>query len=600
MFLAEARTIARLNHPNIVHAHELEEADGTWFIAMEHVPGSSFREVLVAIRGLEEQIPVDVAVGLLSQACAGAHAAHQLHNPAGEPLGLVHRDISPDNLMVRADGHVKLLDFGIAKASEDADQQTREGTLKGKIAYMSPEQCQQQALDRRSDVFSLAVVLWEILAASRLFKRDSEYASMQAIVKGEVLPIIEARPELPPELVAIVERALSLKPEDRFESAEALRRALTALAEQQGWDLSADRIAAWAETRLGQAQSERARQLEAAITATLAGPDDLVLEPESEEVIPDPAKPTSSTEGPRPHLVWGGLGVAVGALGAFLWFQQPNQVPEAPVEPEQLDMPMAGDPLVIGLAPVMDPLPYLAAHEGVRVYLEEQLQRPVELRTHDSYEALSDALVEGSIPYASLPPLLYLRTHERSRALEVLAFKRVDGGSGTDAVLLVLEDDRIAAIEELSGATVCFTDPASTTGYALPRASLREAGMDPDVDITAHFSGNHLQVIRDLLEGECRAAATYDDALRAAEREDVAVGRVRVLQLTGRTPQDAICAGPAAPTEERALLRETMLSYTSGEASGTVENITGFAAGRDADYDAVRNALALEQAAAEP
>lgn len=601
MFLAEARTIARLNHPNIVHAHELEEAEGTWFIAMEHVPGSSFRELLVAIRGLEEQVPVSVVVALMLQACAGAHAAHELHNPAGAPLGLVHRDISPDNLMVRADGHVKLLDFGIAKAT-DADQQTREGTLKGKIAYMSPEQCQQKALDRRSDVFSLGVVTWELLGASRLFRRESEYASMQAIVQGEIRDLRALREGLDEELVRVVEKALAHIPEDRFESADEMRQALTELATARGWDVRPDVIAAWSASRLGQAQEERARQLEAAITATLSGPDDLLLDDYSEDeddmsgagevdVRDAPPSPLGRT---RPHFVWGGLGVAVGALGVLMWINQPDAPAEAPAE---LSLPLTGEPLVIGLAPVMDPLPYLAAHEGMRLHLEAVLERPVELRTHDSYEALSDALIEGRIPYASLPPLLYLNTRKRSDDVGVLAFKRVDGGSGTDAILLVMESDDITSAEDLGGSTICFTDPSSTTGYALPRATLRHAGLDPDVDISAHFSGNHLQVLRDVVSGECRAAATYDDALRAAAREQIPVGQLRVLTLTGRTPQDAICTGPAAPADEARLLRRTLLSYAAEAEAGAVEQITGFGPGDDSDYAAVREALTMEMSA---
>ncbi len=590
MFLAEARTIARLNHPNIVHAHELEEAGGTWFIAMEHVAGSSFRELLVAVRKREELVPVEVAVALMLQACAGAHAAHELHNPAGEPLGLVHRDISPDNLMLRADGHVKLLDFGIAKARED--QQTREGTLKGKIAYMSPEQCQQHALDRRSDVFSLGVVAWELLAASRLFRRDSEYASMQAVVQGDLLDLRERREDLPEELVVVIEQALALHPEDRFESAVAMRNALSALADPMVWDLRPDVIASWAETRLGKAQEHRARQLEASITATLQGEDDFTLEDGTEEVARPPDRGRSN---PRPHFVWGGLGLAIGALGVLTLLNHQEAEPDA-VEDVRLVLPPEGDPLVIGLAPVMDPLPYLAAHEGMRLHLEERLGRPVELRTHDSYDALSRALAEGAVPYGSLPPLLYLNTL-RSTPVEVLAFKRVDGGSGTDAVLLVMEDDDIATPAELAGSIVCFTDPASTTGYALPRATLRQAGLDPDVDVEAHFSGNHLQVMRDLVEGRCRAAATYDDALRAAEREDVPVGQLRVLSLTGRTPQDAICAGPAAAAAEAEALRTTLLSYQPETITPTVEQITGFAAGDDGDYSQLREALEMEQAA---
>ena len=569
MFLTEARTIARLNHPNIVHAHELEEADGTWFIAMEHVAGSSFRELLVKVRRRGELVPPDVAVGLLLQACAGAHAAHELLSPAGEPLGLVHRDISPDNLMVRGDGHVKLLDFGIAKLSESTVEQTRQGTLKGKIAYMSPEQCRQGLLDRRSDVFSLGVVAWELLAATRLFKRESDFASMQAIVGGDVLDLRAARPGLPKDLVDAIHKALAPDAEQRHPTAEALRRVLQDIGDAHGWDTSVDRVGAFVNEHLGEEQSARARELEAAITRALDGPDDLDLE--SEEVEP----PTPSDARPRRGLLAGVLGVALGTAGVLWWLTS---------------QPPAGPPLHIGLAPVMDATPYLAAHEGMRQHLERRLDRPVVLVPHDSYGALGDALVDGSVDLASLPPKLYLETAERAD-VQVLAFKEVDGGSTTDSVLLVRESDTAGSVEDLRGQTLCFTDPASTTGYALPRAALIREGLAPD-QYEARYSGNHLQALRDVLAGDCRAAATYADILRSADAADVTVGQLRVLALTGRSPQDAICArGELAAADAEALTQALTAFDPRGRGKRHVENITGFAPGSDAAYDDLRGAL---------
>ena len=213
MFLEEARIVARINHPNVVLIHELGEENGSFFIAMEYVAGSSFRTLMRSAAKADIPIPLDVCVGLITQACAGTHAAHEIKGASGEHIGLVHRDISPHNLMVTADGHVKLLDFGIAKATEIAEEHTKTGALKGKVHYMSPEQCQQRGLDRRSDVFALGICMWELCTARRLFKRESELMTMQAIVAGDTWAAKEFRPDMSDELNDAIMRALESAPD---------------------------------------------------------------------------------------------------------------------------------------------------------------------------------------------------------------------------------------------------------------------------------------------------------------------------------------------------------------------------------------------------
>ena len=228
MFQAEARYVARINHPNVVQIFELGEDQGAPFLSMEYVNGVSLRDLLIASIEAGRPIPVGVAVSLAAQAAAGAHAAHDLKDGQGKPLGLVHRDISPHNLMVTAEGHVKLLDFGIAKATEAPGfvDNTRTGALKGKVHYMAPEQCKQEPLDRRADVFALGIVAWELLAQERLFKRDSELEAMQAIVGGDLRDLRKVRKDVPSVVVAAVEKALVVKRDGRFATAEAFKKAL--------------------------------------------------------------------------------------------------------------------------------------------------------------------------------------------------------------------------------------------------------------------------------------------------------------------------------------------------------------------------------------
>ncbi len=273
MFLAEARFVARINHPNITQIYELgEDAEGAPFIAMEYVPGSSLRDLLVAAISAGEELPVGTAVGIIAQACAGAHAAHELTDPAGRPLGLVHRDISPHNLMVTGEGHVKLLDFGIAKATEQGIDNTRTGALKGKVHYMSPEQCRQESLDRRTDVFALGIVLWEMLAQERLFKKSSELDSMQAIVSGDVPPLARFRQDVPDDVTAVVEKALRAAPADRWQSADELRRALLAACEQHGLPTSIDAVSAVVKGLVGDAQQRARVAVMSAAERTMATP----------------------------------------------------------------------------------------------------------------------------------------------------------------------------------------------------------------------------------------------------------------------------------------------------------------------------------------
>ena len=346
MFLAEARWVARMNHPNIVQVYELGEDGGAPYLAMEYVPGSSVRDVVVAAIEREIPTPIGAALGIIAQACAGAHAAHELTDPSGQPLGLVHRDISPHNLMVTGEGHTKLLDFGIAKATEvaDLDDQTRTGALKGKVHYMAPEQCKQEPLDRRADVFALGVVVWELLAQERLFKRDSELDAMQAIVKGELKDLHKLRREVPAGVVAAVEGALRPKREDRYATAAQMRLALLDAGRQAGLRCDVDVVGAFVKPLIGALHTEReagfraaAQERTRATPAEGAASDEATLvdkphkretavtvQPRSNSTAPT-ARSIERPSGARRRLPWAAVAVvallALG-VGAFVGVQK--------------------------------------------------------------------------------------------------------------------------------------------------------------------------------------------------------------------------------------------------------------------------------------
>jgi serine/threonine protein kinase len=220
MFLDEARLAASLHHTNIVQVHDIGQDNGEYFFAMEYIHGEDLRRLLNVIVDKGQLIPVPHVLAMVG---AAASALHYAHDHRG--LGIVHRDVSPANILLGYDGTVKVVDFGIAKAAFRSTE-TQSGTLKGKISYMSPEQCMGHAVDRRSDVFALGIVLYELLTARRLFKGSSDFLTMSQIVAGNIPNPAEHRADLPPELAAIVMKSLALSPTDRYQSAEELRLAL--------------------------------------------------------------------------------------------------------------------------------------------------------------------------------------------------------------------------------------------------------------------------------------------------------------------------------------------------------------------------------------
>jgi serine/threonine protein kinase len=222
MFLDETRLAARLRHPNVVEIHDFGQFDGTYFLAMEYVLGEDLLSIMRRAGELRNPMPPALAATLLVEACKGLHYAHELKDEQGAPLGIVHRDVTPANLLVSYEGVLKLADFGIAKA-ERRISHTATGALKGKYAYMSPEYAMGDSIDRRADVFSLGIVAHEILTGQRLFHRENQMAVLEAITRAEVPRPATLRKDIPDELDEIVMRALERDVDERFPSAEAMQ-----------------------------------------------------------------------------------------------------------------------------------------------------------------------------------------------------------------------------------------------------------------------------------------------------------------------------------------------------------------------------------------
>ncbi len=222
MFFDEARIAATLNHPNIVQIYDLGQEEGAFYIAMEFVRGADLRRICK--RGLErDNYPsLDLAAHVIAETASGLHYAHTRTDEEGHPRNIIHRDISPQNILVSLDGHVKICDFGIAKA-ENRLARTQTGQFKGKLSYMSPEQFNSDELDARSDIFNLGIVLYEVTLAQRLFRAKTDYERMRQIADADVTPPSEVRPDFPPGLERITLKALQSDPDDRYQTAEAMQ-----------------------------------------------------------------------------------------------------------------------------------------------------------------------------------------------------------------------------------------------------------------------------------------------------------------------------------------------------------------------------------------
>ncbi len=241
MFLDEARIASMLDHPNVVRVLDIADVNDCFF-AMEYVHGEDLRHILGEVHRRRDQLPIALITNLVAGAAAGLHHAHECTAPDGSPLGIVHRDVSPANILVGYDGSVKVTDFGIAKAALRTVE-TRSGTLKGKVSYMSPEQVTGRNVDRRSDVFALGIVLYEVATARRLFKGDNDYLTMNAIVQGQIPRPSDLRPDLPSILEDIIMTALAPSPKDWFQTAEAMRAALGNFTSRLGMRLSPHTVA---------------------------------------------------------------------------------------------------------------------------------------------------------------------------------------------------------------------------------------------------------------------------------------------------------------------------------------------------------------------
>lgn len=279
MFVDEALLSSKIHHPNVVHVEELRQVDGRHFLVMEYVHGCALSALMKGLRRAGRTFGHELATYIAVKVAEGLHAAHQATASDGSPLSVVHRDVSPQNVLLAYKGHVKLIDFGVAKAAGRAVQTTG-GSLKGKIRYMSPEQAFGKPVDRRTDVYALGIVLWEMLTARRAFVGDNDFAILEQVRDPKVPPARTHNPDVPEALDSAIQKALAKSPEDRFQSAQEMRKAL-ARAVPSALALDDSDLAGLLATVLGDAirgDQEALPESVSGVGAAVAEPDEDALQ----------------------------------------------------------------------------------------------------------------------------------------------------------------------------------------------------------------------------------------------------------------------------------------------------------------------------------
>jgi eukaryotic-like serine/threonine-protein kinase len=261
MFIEEAKLAVQLNHANIAQIFDLGVVDGSYYIALEHVHGRDLRSMFDRCRQLGDPMPVSQACFVVMKVCEGLDYAHNKRDQSGRELHLVHRDVSPQNVLVSFEGEVKLIDFGIAKAAGKGSK-TQAGILKGKFGYMSPEQVRGIPVDRRSDVFSCGIVLYELLTGERLFVGESDFSTLEKVRNVEILPPSTYNRRIPDELERIVLKALAKDPDERYQNAIDLHDELQAFVYTAGEFYSRKDLAGWMKKTFGREIEEETAKLE--------------------------------------------------------------------------------------------------------------------------------------------------------------------------------------------------------------------------------------------------------------------------------------------------------------------------------------------------
>jgi eukaryotic-like serine/threonine-protein kinase len=329
MFLDEASLAARISHPNVATVFDLGTQDDSYWIAMEYLHGEPLREIMRKSEETGHPMPPEIACRIIADAALGLHAAHELTGKNGEKLGVVHRDVTPHNLFVTYDGMTKVVDFGIAKFSSRLSSSTRAGTLKGKLAYMSPEQVHGEAIDRRTDIFALGVVLWELTTGRRLFRTDNDLDTLAKVQECNIPRPSSIIRGYPMDLEKVVLKALVKNRAERFQTASEFSKALAQFFLRRGLNISNEEVAACMHSAFHDRMASRDEHLRWAAEATQTVDVDKL----KKDAKPSPSRPPPVTAFMQPP--------AAGKPAVRLDDDEahPTVVPSRPAPPRPLSPP---------------------------------------------------------------------------------------------------------------------------------------------------------------------------------------------------------------------------------------------------------------------
>ena len=297
MFLDEARLAAKLNHPSIVHVYDVAEEQGLKYIAMEYIHGETIADIVKRGLAVDRYLPLEHSIHIVSQAAAGLAYAHERRDPEGRVVKIVHRDVSPTNILVSYEGQTKIVDFGIARAQDEIREES--GILPGKASYMSPEQVRGTGIDHRADIFALGIILYELTLCQRLYRGPAE-AVMKRIVNDRIAPPTAIVRDYPPALELIVMRALEKRPQDRYQSADQMRADLEEFLDDSGLRSGNRRMALYMNELFGTEEDGRAP------AAAAPRPEELDFErraPPSMRLEPAPEGPSTPSRGVAIRIV---------------------------------------------------------------------------------------------------------------------------------------------------------------------------------------------------------------------------------------------------------------------------------------------------------
>ena len=548
-FRDEAKLLALIDHPGLVPVYALERLEGNWAVVMGYVDGFELFEAS-CVRALPASAVREVGIQIAD--VLAAMWAHP-HPDTGEPLHVVHRDIKPHNIMIQRDGRVRLLDLGIASARfESRESQTQGGEVSGTMAYMSPERWARQSDGHAGDVYSLGATLFQLLANDRPSWAGSDRETHERQLE-------EMRGRVGHHaLFSVIERCMAWLAEDRPTAAEV------AIALRKMTVPPGPTLAEWAEAIGSGGQLDESYEVRMKSSDALRGTFDL----QSGSYLDLPPSPSPRASPSRLGLGLLGIALVVLGLAAVGWMMRPA--------------PLQGDPVQVLLTPTVAPDTLLAENALLQQYLEQSLRRPIALVVADSYSDVSERFLSGDADFAVMPHRIGMETWSRSDRIQPLATKVVNGSTTVEGYLVVRSDDPVTRVASLVGSALCYSDPKSNTGYRLPRQFVVDSGLDPDTDFQGHVSGDHEQVLRDVLSGVCRVGATFSGNYVTADQRGIPVAQLKVLALTGSVPHDSVWASATAAPELSETVAEALVAldpkaHLGVELLGVSERVSGFA-----------------------